>query len=162
MSNTTEADRVQYALRAELPFYCSMRPRLFSLLDDKYLSLLAPICVYWVFASFFHLLDISGLRCIERYRIHESPAEKRRNKVSLKSVIRSIVLQQVIQTVLGIAVMYWEAEETPSLAKHAYSIQSLQTTLSTFDPQGANLRTYELAAWIYWWVWPALQLVIAL
>lgn len=166
MSNPSQADQIRYVLRTELPFYCSTRPRLFSFLDDKYLSLLAPICVYWISASFFHLLDISGLKCIERYRIHESVADKSKNKVSLGNVIRCIILQQIIQTVLGVAVMYWDPVETPSLAKHAYDIQTLhQLTSTAIDRLGFQTneaRMYELATWMYWWAWPAVQMIMAL
>jgi sphinganine C4-monooxygenase len=87
--------------------------RVLPFMSDSALALVAPLVVYWVYSLFFHFLSKAEIPWVERYRIHE-PEEMKRNKVSVKQVIQGVVLQQVLQTILGILVL--DDEETSATA----------------------------------------------
>lgn len=79
-------------------------PRVLSFMSDSALALVAPLVVYWVYSLFFHFLSKAEIPFVERYRIHD-PEDMKRNKVSVQEVIRGVILQQVLQTGLGIIVL---------------------------------------------------------
>ncbi|KAG7660391.1 SUR2 [[Candida] subhashii] len=68
-------------------------------IPDGILALIAPIVAYWSYATFFHILDIYELA--EKYRIHPSEEEESRNKVTLHEVVRDVIFQHIIQTIVG-------------------------------------------------------------
>ena len=83
-----------------LPSY-TLKPTipLLPLIQDKYLTVWAPIVAYWVFSLFFHFLDVYDY--FPHYRLH-TPAELlKRNHVTKWEVVRDVVVQQVIQVVAG-------------------------------------------------------------
>ena len=83
-----------------LPSY-TLKPvtPLFPFIDDFYVSLIAPIAAYWILSLFFHLCDVYDL--FPQYRLH-TPAEiTKRNHVSRYEVARDVVIQQIIQTIVG-------------------------------------------------------------
>ncbi|KAL8668794.1 MAG: hypothetical protein Q9168_006587 [Polycauliona sp. 1 TL-2023] len=58
------------------------------------------ILAYWLVSLIFHLIDHFHL--FESYRIHTPEEFKHRNRVTVAQVLRSVLLQQAIQTVLGL------------------------------------------------------------
>lgn len=80
----------------------SPKPSLIAGIPDGILALIAPIVAYWSYATFFHILDVYELA--EKYRIHPSEEEESRNKVTLHEVVRDVILQHMIQTVVGYGV----------------------------------------------------------
>lgn len=54
---------------------------------------------YWVYSTFWHLIDVYELA--EKYRIHPSEEEEARNKASLSEVLWDVVLQHVVQSIFG-------------------------------------------------------------
>ena len=93
-----------------LPSY-TLEPRapLFSPIPDVYLSLLAPIIAYWAFSMIFHYID--ELDLFPQYRLHTPAEVLKRNHVSRWEVVRDVVLQQIIQTIVGSALTIAEPEE---------------------------------------------------
>lgn len=82
---------------------------LFPYISDFYLSLLAPVAAYWVLSIFFHYIDVMDIW--PQYRLH-TPAEiLKRNHVSRYEVARDVIVQQVIQTVVGAILGLTEPEE---------------------------------------------------
>ena len=83
-----------------LPSYkLSPVPSFLPFINDFYLSLIAPIAAYWIVSMFFHLVDVYDL--LPQYRLH-TPAEiLKRNHVSPYEVARDVVIQQIIQTIVG-------------------------------------------------------------
>lgn len=79
-------------------------------IPDGVLSLLAPVVAYWTYSMFFHMIDVYELA--EKFRIHPSEEEKSRNKATLTEVLKDVVLQHVIQTVVGYAFYRWEPKST--------------------------------------------------
>lgn len=83
-----------------LPAYTlSPLPPLLPFISDFYLSLIIPISAYWVTSLFFHCIDVWDIW--PQYRLH-TPAEiLSRNHASRYEVARDVIVQQIIQTIVG-------------------------------------------------------------
>ncbi|KAM3440542.1 hypothetical protein NHJ13734_003240 [Beauveria thailandica] len=83
-----------------LPAY-DLQPRadLWSWCPDFWLSLVAPVVVYWAMSLFFHTIDTLDL--FPQYRLHTPDEIARRNHASRYEVARDVVIQQLIQVVTG-------------------------------------------------------------
>lgn len=94
-----------------LPSYTlSVREPLLPPIPDNYLALILPIVAYWGMSMIYHFLDVNNY--FEQYRLH-TPAELlKRNRVTRWEVVRDVILQQVIQTLAGAAVAYFDPVET--------------------------------------------------
>lgn len=82
-------------------------PPLLPWLSDFHLSLLLPIAAYWLMSLIFFL--ISAFDLFAQHRLHTPEEFKRRNRVSAAQVLRSVLLQQAIQTGLGLLIGYLTA-----------------------------------------------------
>lgn len=93
-----------------LPTYTlSPQSQLLPFASDFALSLLSPILVYWLLSMFFHYIDVNDIW--SQYRLH-TPAEiLKRNHVSRYEVARDVIVQQIIQTVVGAVLGMMEPEE---------------------------------------------------
>jgi sphinganine C4-monooxygenase len=93
-------------------------PRLISCMPDAYLSLVLAIIAYWAVSGIFHFIDEYNL--FPQYRLH-TPAEiLARNHVTRWEVLRDVVVQQIIQTVFGIAMDLLDDE--PTMGKDDYNV----------------------------------------
>jgi len=148
-------------LSTNRPFYYSPQTHIFDWCPDHMLALAAPVITYWVSSIFFHILDISEWKWLDKYRIHESAQVKSRNLVTRSEVIRAVILQQVVQTVIG---FFW-VEERPSgaLVDHVGGILRLEPTLARIltwtlgEKMGARLLDHDGAQLLYaayWWAFP--------
>ncbi|KAF1811467.1 sphingolipid hydroxylase [Eremomyces bilateralis CBS 781.70] len=91
-------------LASELPplpsYTINPLPPLIPGVPDAYIALALPVIGYWVVSGIFHFIDIYDL--FPQYRLH-TPAEiTSRNKVGRWEVFRAVIIQQVIQTVVGL------------------------------------------------------------
>lgn len=88
-----------------LPSYSlSRREPLLPPIPDSILVLILPVVAYWAVSLFFHWLDVNDY--FARYRLH-TPAELlKRNHVSRWDVIRDVVIQHVVQTLVGLALAF--------------------------------------------------------
>lgn len=154
------------------PAYHVAQPSIFPFVSDKYLSLLSPIIAYWVVSAWFCFLDTMQFPFFEKYRLHEPEEISKRNRVSAFKVLIMVVLQQLIQTGLGILIL--EGEET-SLAQvfadHEGNVRSLaqrfaRLVVSTVGMTSGMKVLHALgpwfANWLYWWGIPAVQMFWAL
>ncbi|CAI5756770.1 unnamed protein product [Candida verbasci] len=82
------------------------KPELIPGIPDGIVALIAPIIAYWSYSTFFHLIDVYELA--EKYRIHPSEEELKRNKVTVNEVIKDVILQHCIQTIVGLIVYYFD------------------------------------------------------
>ncbi|KIN06054.1 hypothetical protein OIDMADRAFT_100883 [Oidiodendron maius Zn] len=74
-------------------------PSLLPFISDVYLSLFLPVVAYWGLSLFFHVIDVYDIW--PQYRLH-TPAEiLARNRASRYEVARDVIVQQVIQTIVG-------------------------------------------------------------
>ena len=123
----------------------------------------------WTFSLFFHFLDRSRWRWIERFRIQESQDAVSRNKTTVGQVVRAVLLQQAIQTVLG---WWWlDASEANLLVNHARAMKDLRPIVSAvlqmFMVQGVagdalDAHGSALVSVLYWWLIPIGQFLFAL
>ena len=92
MVNSTEIPR--------LPSYqLTLLPPLLWPIPDKLLTLLLPIAAYWGLSMFFHWIDTMDY--FPQYRLHTPAEVAKRNRVSRREVVRSVFIQQVVQTAVG-------------------------------------------------------------
>ena len=93
-----------------LPDYTlTPRPSIIPGISDTLLQLLLPIVAYWILSGFYHILDINDV--CPQYRLH-TPAEiLKRNHVPRYEVARDVVLQQIIQTLFGVAMAAFDPIE---------------------------------------------------
>jgi len=102
-----------------LPSYTlSPVPALVPFIPDFYLSLILPIAAYWITSLFFHYIDVMDVW--PQYRLH-TPAEiLNRNHVSRYEVARDVIIQQIVQTVVGAILGLTEPEEM--MGKENYDV----------------------------------------
>lgn len=79
-------------------------PRLTPWLSDFHLSLVLPVAAYWLVSLIFWYIDKKDY--FSQYRIHTPEEFKQRNRVTVGEVLRSILLQQAVQTSLGLVLGY--------------------------------------------------------
>ncbi|KAI9811540.1 MAG: hypothetical protein M1826_003143 [Phylliscum demangeonii] len=92
------------------PYTMKERPALVAPIPDKVLILLLPIAAYWLFSLFFHYIDVNDYW--PQYRLHTPEEILKRNRVSRRDVVRDVVFQQVIQTIVGYLLGMTEPEDT--------------------------------------------------
>jgi sphinganine C4-monooxygenase len=109
-SNPTMANGTYLSDLPPLPSYTlESIPHLVPFISDFYLSLVLPIAAYWIVSLFFHYIDVYDIW--PQYRLH-TPAEiLKRNHVSRYEVARDVIIQQIIQTIVGIILSLSEPEE---------------------------------------------------
>ncbi|EPQ31796.1 uncharacterized protein PFL1_01128 [Pseudozyma flocculosa PF-1] len=157
---------------AATPFYFSPTSSVLPFLSDKYLSLIAPVVVYWAVSLFYHSLDVLRLPFTEQYRLHEPEEITKRNRVSVQRVVGMVVVQQVIQTLLGLAVL--EDDQTvlrETFADHQAKILSIAWRIRFYAAKLAgpsvapvlvrlvtgSQDANQAAKWLYWWGVPLAQ-----
>lgn len=93
-----------------LPSYTlTPRPPLLAPIPDNILALILPIVAYWGLSMVYHVIDVYDL--FPQYRLHTPAEVLKRNKVSRWDVVRDVILQQVIQTLAGMVVGYFDDVE---------------------------------------------------
>lgn len=153
------------------PFYHTSNPRIFSFISDHWLALASPIIVYWVLSLAFHALDVAQIPYFESKRIHESPEVLSRNKATVMQVVNAVVLQQVIQTILGFFWMdaepsqheMWK-DDLQEMAKLSGVVgQAVVLILGERTGQSLLMKHgKDIVSWTYWWGVPLVQFYLAL
>lgn len=64
--------------------------------SDEVMGTFAPIVVYWLYAGFYQLLPR-----LDRYRLHTKKEEEQKNLVTLATVVKGVLLQQVVQATIA-------------------------------------------------------------
>ncbi|KAK7205582.1 sphinganine hydroxylase [Myxozyma melibiosi] len=119
------------------------RARLVPIMEDKYLALFLTVAIYWVASCFFHLIDAYDL--LPQYRIHTPAEVTSRNKVTVYEVMRDVLLQQVVQTIVGITITYFDPPDYTGM--EAYEIWLLAQKLPRLPlPLVALLYSYGFSA----------------
>lgn len=120
-----------------------------------------------MYSFFFLTLDWSEWSYLKPYRLHEPAEVTSRNRATLPQVLRAVVVQQVIQSVLG---YYW-LDAAPEETNHGLAMQNLSVTLGNTLPValGKQASSYLLelhgntvVPWVYWWLIPAVQFLFAM
>lgn len=98
MANLTRFDT--YSDLPPLPEYqITLLPPFLSPIPDKLLTVILPIVAYWGLSMLFHWIDTKDY--FPQYRLHTPAEVSSRNKVSRWEVVRDVVIQQVVQTIVG-------------------------------------------------------------
>lgn len=133
--------------------------------------MIVPFLSYWLASALFHFLDVSNW--LVRYRIHDSAEVSSRNRATQFEVVRSVILQQAIQTALG----YFWLSAVPERPDHAAAMRAFASALSSFlgvfFPTTSDKQAYPLfglsrdaSPWLayllYWYLIPAAQLLLAM
>lgn len=126
---------------------------LLSWISDPNLALLLPIICYWTSGLFFHFIDQYEL--LEQYRIHTPEEVTRRNKCSFREVVRDVIKQHMMQTVLGLTLNYFEPLNTTGHEAH-----EMWTWQVRFGGQASPLRAW-LAMVAYKYLYPVTKISIA-
>jgi sphinganine C4-monooxygenase len=106
MANTTATSSLNHLTQTCTP--TTLSP-LIPGFPDKYALLLLPVIAYWTFSLIFHFCDEYGF--LSKYKLH-TPAEfLKRNRVSVRDVVKEVLMQHTMQTVLGGIVAYYEPNE---------------------------------------------------
>ncbi|OJJ87880.1 sphingosine hydroxylase [Aspergillus glaucus CBS 516.65] len=102
-----------------LPSYTlTTREPLLTPISDNILSLILPIIAYWGLSMVYHLIDVYDL--FPQYRLHTPAEVLKRNHVTRWHVVRDVILQQVVQTIAGYAVSYFDEQEC--VGKEEYDV----------------------------------------
>ena len=80
-------------------YHLTPLPPLVAPIPDKLFTLLLPIAAYWGLSMFFHWIDVKDY--FSKYRLHTPAEVLKRNHVSRWEVVRDVLIQQVVQTVVG-------------------------------------------------------------
>ncbi|KNZ60666.1 C4-hydroxylase [Puccinia sorghi] len=170
--NNTIYDQLTQSIlpqKLQFPLYHFHREEIIPGLTDPALTVIVPLLAYWLVSIFFTALDYLELPWIEKYRLHEPAEVSARNKVSPAQVIKAVIIQQLIQTALGI--FYLDSSPSDVLSRdylaemktYAPFVSSLVQIL--LPPQHARWllinHGQSLTQWAYWWGLPILQFLWA-
>ncbi|KAJ3505812.1 hypothetical protein NLJ89_g7222 [Agrocybe chaxingu] len=149
---------------ALLPFYHSLKPNLIEAVPDLILTLAAPVIAYWVLSLFFHALDISEWKWLEKYRIHDSAEVQAKNLATRSEVVWAVIFQQIVQTALGILTL---SQEETHVTDHSRELRSWATAIEPLLSRALGDRMSPLllarvTEFLYWWGVPALQFLTAM
>ncbi|KAE8145056.1 fatty acid hydroxylase superfamily-domain-containing protein [Aspergillus avenaceus] len=102
-----------------LPAYTlTPRPPLLAPIPDNVVALILPIVAYWALSMVYHYIDVNDY--FPQYRLHTPAEVLKRNHVTRWEVVRDVILQQVIQTIAGLAMSYFDPDEY--IGKEEYDI----------------------------------------
>lgn len=152
-------------VRQTLPFYYQKESRMLPGISDKNLSLLAPVVVYWATSLAYHVLDVWQPAWSERYRMHPPEQIEKRNRVTMRRVVVMVLVQHLIQTLLGLIVL----EDTPHLGAWRTDVDPerevlgivgfLRMAYALVSPasRAVDLLLVRASIALYWWGIPWLQ-----
>ncbi|PHH67623.1 hypothetical protein CDD82_1268 [Ophiocordyceps australis] len=93
------------------PVACGPCPRasLVPGVSDQTLSLAAPVVAHWLTSAFYEIIHRFGF--FEKYRIHSSQEEGKKNVVGRLECLRGVLTIQIMQTALGVAIGAFSQED---------------------------------------------------
>ena len=149
------------------PWYYEPDVQLWSVMPDFWLSVVGPIIAYWLFCTFFEILDRADWEWLKKYRIHESSGVASRNRVTKGQVLSAVFVQQVIQITLGYLWMDENGETGGPISMHVPRMEVIAPTIlrSLEALVGHRFAAYlwlhkaqDLVYYVYWWGIPLARL----
>ncbi|XP_057818398.2 sphinganine C4-monooxygenase 2 [Cryptomeria japonica] len=98
-------------------------------LKDEALGTFVPIIVYWVYSGFYVLLEH-----LDGYRMHTVAEEKMKNLVSKSTVVKGVLLQQLIQAMVALILLKVTGEvgESGITLQPSLMVQAIQFLIAMF------------------------------
>lgn len=103
-------------------------PGLLPGLSDVWLSLILPIVSYWTMSLFFHIIDVFDL--LPQYRLHTPTEITQRNHASRYEVARDVLIQQIIQTVVGYFLNWTEKPQQTGMENYDEAVWASRIRLA--------------------------------
>lgn len=104
-----------------LPEYqLRLQADLIPYIPDKWLTVLAPVVAYWTLSLFFHWIDVNDY--FPQYRLHTPAEVAKRNRASRWEVVRDVVIQQAVQTVVGLILGMTEPDDFVGKEQHDIAV----------------------------------------
>ncbi|EIW65399.1 sphingosine hydroxylase [Trametes versicolor FP-101664 SS1] len=156
-------------LATHSPIYYTPHESVISGIPDHVLALAAPVIIYWVLSAWFHVLDTAGWKWPAKYRIHESAEVMSKNLATRGQVLREVILQQLIQT--GMGLVWMEQAPAGAAVDHVAAMLRLAGPMASvvnwvLGPElGGQLLATRGAFGLYtlyWWAIPLGQLLIGI
>ncbi|KAI7907741.1 fatty acid hydroxylase superfamily-domain-containing protein [Cokeromyces recurvatus] len=127
-----------------------------DLWSDEVLALWMPIAAYWIFSIFWHFVMKAEIPYFEQYRIHAIGEIENRNKVSFSKVLCMVLLQQIVQFILGLFILH-PADSVRNTIKQGWWTE----VFLTWKLPGLNV-SFFLASFVNWIIIPIIQFVSAM
>lgn len=136
----------------ELPSYTlSERPSLIPGVSDLVTQMMCPLIAYWGVSLFFHILDVFDL--CSQYRLHTPAEVSKRNHVSRYEVFRDVIIQQIVQTLAGLAIGWFDPVEMVGREDYDIAVWARRLRIvQTYLPQAlavVGLNAPKLANQVY-------------
>lgn len=98
-------------------------------MSDETMGALAPIVVYWIYAGAYQMLPP-----LDRYRMHSRKEEELRNLVSLPTVIKGVLLQQLVQATVALSLFSMTSKVglTGKSLQPSFLVQIFQVLIAMF------------------------------
>ncbi|KAG5525367.1 hypothetical protein RHGRI_031889 [Rhododendron griersonianum] len=95
--------------------------------SDEAMGTFAPVVVYWLYAGFYQLLPP-----LDNYRLHTRKEEEERNLVPLRSVLKGVLLNQLVQVAVahGIFLLTSQAGSSGVTVQPSLPVQILQIAIA--------------------------------
>ncbi|ORY03604.1 hypothetical protein K493DRAFT_311640 [Basidiobolus meristosporus CBS 931.73] len=145
--------------------------QLLPFMSDKTLALLSPFVAYWVLSGIFYYISQCRFPFFEQYKIHTTEEDKAKNQVTVQEVIKSVLVQQVLQTVVGLIVVTAEGEDTTDYTFTPFSVLAQQyqqqcpelfgLSICPSGPSSAYLLAVVSQA-LAWLIVPFMRFMVAL
>ncbi|KAK4056459.1 Sphingolipid C4-hydroxylase sur2 [Microbotryomycetes sp. JL221] len=153
----------------EYPWYHVARPSIIQGIEDRYLSLITPVAVYWIYSLWFHLLDSLHWPSLEKHKIHEPKEVTTKNRVTVPQVIKAVIVQHTIQTAIGYLWIEQDNPLTGPFRNHRNDLDTYESRITSvlslvLGGTGRHLAREHgpsVARWLYWWGVPVAQLLLA-
>jgi len=97
--------------------------------SDEAMGTFAPIVVYWLYAGFYQLLPT-----LDNYRLHTKKEEELKNSVPLSSVVKGVLLQQLVQATVAQALFLLTSKANASgiTTQPSIPVQIVQIAVAMF------------------------------
>lgn len=127
----------------------SLKQDFFEGIPDGITALVAPVVVYWTYSTYFHIIDVN--EWFSKYKIHPTEEQLRMNKVSFHVVLRDVLFQHVLQTLVGLGMYY--LDPLPQTGYENALLWDVRQMVPPFVPTALIYASY-------WYILPALKMLV--
>ena len=103
-------------------------PALLPWISDHNLALALPVVAYWLVSGMFHIID--ELDLFPQYRLHTPTEIVKRNHATRWEVFRDVIVQQIIQTLVGMALAFVDGPEMYGKEEHDMAVWAQRIRLA--------------------------------